>query len=112
MVRNACKRARRWKCTTPRPAHLPVAPAFLPLKAETPIRPARRKTKSRERKADESVSAIYSAAHRDVLADVCNSAGGSRGLLATSCFRTAASGLSDDPGADVLSGCKPLRDGL
>src|SRR5262245_17668641 len=112
MVRNVCNRALRWKCTTPRQALPAVASALLPLKAMAPILPANRKTKSRESKADESVSAIYSAAYCDFVVDGRDAPGWSRSVPAASGFRASTGGLPDDPGADVLSGCESLCNGV
>ena len=56
--------------------------------------------------------ALHPAAGRDVAADGRTPARRRRRLSAAAGLGAAASGLSDDPGRDVLSGRQPGRDGL
>src|ERR1700722_19016372 len=68
------------------------------------LRGRRRRRRIREGRLRESVAAIYSAAGGDVSADGGDVSGGRGCVFPTSGVGIAGGGLSDDPGADILSG--------
>src|SRR5690242_13771647 len=102
MGRNACSRALLWKCMTLRRAVPVVDPTVARrLPAKIPSNPAPHERERRENRADESVSAIYSAPDCDLTAHGRNFVGGGGGVPAASRIRAAPGGLSDNPGAHL-----------
>src|ERR1700736_1796435 len=61
---------------------------------------------------NESITAVHFAARRHYIVDGGDFAGGLRRIPAVAGLRVAASRLSDHPGANVLSGRQPGRDGV